>query len=72
MSRLNIIIYCCLLVLFAAGIFLRNYLGGFLSGFSIAILLLSTLGQRQANRAADRIDKKIRDHVSNKNSNDGN
>ncbi len=42
-----------------------HYLGGFVSGFSFAILILAWVGRIQARKAADIIDKKIRDVYQN-------
>ncbi|HYC27876.1 MAG TPA: hypothetical protein VEB42_03655 [Chitinophagaceae bacterium] len=46
--------------------------GSFISGACCTMILLVTIGQRQANRAADRLDKKLRDQfINTQNSKDG-
>lgn len=44
-----------------------DFLGGFLTGIAVTILLLVWIGRRQANKAAELIDKKIMDIYQNSN-----
>lgn len=41
-----------------------TFFGPFISGFCLALLILAIIGHRQANRAADLMDKKLKDYFN--------
>ena len=54
-------------IFMAAGIVLsfhKQWLGGFVTGFFCCLLIMSTIGYHLANTAANRLNKRIRDHYS--------
>jgi energy-converting hydrogenase Eha subunit G len=53
--------YIFLVFLIVSGWFLAGFVGGIVTGFGIAILFVSVVGRRIAQKAAKRIDKGVRD-----------
>ncbi len=63
MTKKEIITYSTLTLLGFAGIFIKGYLGGLLTGMAVTIILLVSIGKKVAQDAARQIDKNIRDHI---------
>lgn len=60
-----IIVIFVVVTVMVAGVWLANWWGGVLFGMALWSLVLQLIGMRVANKAARRIDKKVRDIIIN-------
>ncbi len=70
MTKSDTIAYLVLITIGVAGVFIGGYWGGLMTGAGICLVLLSTIGRQQANKAAGKIDKSIRDMIIQNNKNE--
>jgi len=61
MTQKDITIYLVLILFAAAGIYIGRFLGGTICGAAFMMLMVILIGRRLANKAAERIDKRVRD-----------
>jgi uncharacterized protein YjgD (DUF1641 family) len=59
MTRNEIFYYSVLIALLITGFFLDGFVGGLLSGSSFMLIVLVSIGKKQAKKAAEKMEKRI-------------